>query len=322
MPKVSVVVPVYGVEKYIERCVRSLFEQTLDDIEFIFVDDCTPDRSIEILERLIVEYKPRIEEKNFVVQIERMPVNSGQAIVRKRGIQLCTGDYIAHCDSDDWVERDIYQKLYEKAVVEHADVVICDFVLTDGVSSKNIVASCHSEIPIGFIENCLLRIDSWSLCNKLFRNTVYSNVTYPSGAMGEDMVLVIQLMHNCNKMSYIQEPLYNYVYNPNSITKKSTKDVVIKKFEQLSSNSHIVIDFLEKEKLKTRMESAIVVYKNFVRSVLYPLVWDRKYYKIWNEMFPGLNRQVLLSRNISFLEKLRVILTILHLYPRRQFMAK
>ena len=97
--------------KYIERCARSLFEQTLDSIEFIFVDDCTPDHSIEILKSIIEEYRLRFEEKNYTVRIERMPTNSGLANVRRHGIQLATGDYIAHCDSDDWVDTDMYRAM-------------------------------------------------------------------------------------------------------------------------------------------------------------------------------------------------------------------
>ena len=73
MPKVSVIIPVYGVEKYIERCTVSLFEQTLDDMEFIFVDDCTPDRSMEILGCVIEKYRLRFAEKNYIVRTERMP---------------------------------------------------------------------------------------------------------------------------------------------------------------------------------------------------------------------------------------------------------
>ena len=86
MPKVSVIVPVYGVEKYIERCARSLFEQTLDDMEFIFVDDCTPDRSIEKLKSIIEEYQLRFAEMNYEVRTERMPTNSGQAAVRRHAL--------------------------------------------------------------------------------------------------------------------------------------------------------------------------------------------------------------------------------------------
>ena len=97
MPKVSVVIPVYGVEKYIERCARTLFEQTIDDIEYIFVNDCTKDRSIEILEQVIKDYPQRKGQ----IRIENMLTNSGQAAVRRCGIELATGEYIIHCDSDD-----------------------------------------------------------------------------------------------------------------------------------------------------------------------------------------------------------------------------
>ena len=89
MPKVSVIIPVYGVEKYIERCARSLFEQTLDDIEYIFVDDCSPDKSVFILERIIKEYSSRFLDEGKKVRIERMPKNCGLPAVRKYGIQLC-----------------------------------------------------------------------------------------------------------------------------------------------------------------------------------------------------------------------------------------
>lgn len=83
MPKVSIIVPVYGVEKYIERCCRSLFEQTLDDIEYLFIDDCSPDRSIEILKKVLDEYPHRKNQ----VHIHRMGKNSGQAAVRKWGMR-------------------------------------------------------------------------------------------------------------------------------------------------------------------------------------------------------------------------------------------
>ena len=101
MPKVSVIVPVYGVEKYVERCARSLFEQTLDDIEYLFIDDCTPDKSIEILKKVLKDYPQR----NNQVIIHRMESNSGQAAVRKWGMLNSTGDYVIHCDSVDDDER-------------------------------------------------------------------------------------------------------------------------------------------------------------------------------------------------------------------------
>ena len=84
MPKVSVIIPVYGVEKYIERCARSLFGQTLDDIEYLFIDDCSPDKSVEILEHILLEYPQRRDK----VIIHRMEHNSGQAKVREWGMRM------------------------------------------------------------------------------------------------------------------------------------------------------------------------------------------------------------------------------------------
>ena len=96
MPKVSVLVPVYGVEKYIERCARSLFEQTLDDMECIFVDDCTPDDSMQVLVKILSEYPRRKEQ----VKIIHHETNQGLPAARQSGLKIATGEYIAHCDSD------------------------------------------------------------------------------------------------------------------------------------------------------------------------------------------------------------------------------
>lgn len=318
MPKVSVIIPVYGVEKYIERCARSLFEQTLDDIEYIFVDDCSPDKSIAILENIIKEYQPRLNKEHKNVRIEKMSQNSGLPNVRRYGIKLATSDYIAHCDSDDWVELDMYQQMYNKAIDDDADVVVCDYVVTNGTSVIKTINACHAKSPGQLIEKCLFQRDPWSLCNKLFKRKAYYNIEYPKGAMGEDMVTTIQLLWNCKTLSYINKPYYQYFYNYESITKVCTRDSCIRKFNQLSCNTTIVMNFIKNMKLDDEYKDALVVYKNFIRSVLYPIVYDKQYYNIWNNMFLGLNKQVLLSKYISASEKIRVFLTMVHLYPRKR----
>lgn len=318
MPKVSVIIPVYGVEKYIERCARSLFEQTLDDIEYIFVDDCSPDKSIAILENIIKEYQPRLNKEHKNVRIEKMSQNSGLPNVRRYGIKLATSDYIAHCDSDDWVELDMYQQMYNKAIDDDADVVVCDYVVTNGTSVIKTINACHAKSPGQLIEKCLFQRDPWSLCNKLFKRKAYYNIEYPKGAMGEDMVTTIQLLWNCKTLSYINKPYYQYFYNSESITKVCTRDSCIRKFNQLSCNTTIVMNFIKNMKLDDEYKDALVVYKNFIRSVLYPIVYDKQYYNIWNNMFLGLNKQVLLSKYISASEKIRVFLTMVHLYPRKR----
>ena len=314
MPKVSIIIPVYGVEKYIERCARSLFEQTLDDIEYLFIDDCTPDKSVEILKRVLEEYPHR---KSQVV-IHRMEQNSGQAKVREWGMRNARGEYVIHCDSDDWVDVHMYEEMYNKAIDEDADVVVCDYVVTNDTSIIKTINACHAKSAKQLIENCLFQRDPWSLCNKLFNRKVYYNIEYPKGAMGEDMATTIQLLWNCKTLSYINKPYYQYFYNYESITKVCTRDSCISKFNQLSCNTTIVMNFIKNKKLDDEYKDALVVYKNFIRSVLYPIVYDKQYYNIWNNMFLGLNKQVLLSKYISASEKIRVFLTMVHLYPRKR----
>ena len=107
MPKVSVIIPVYNAGKYIERCVRSLFEQTLDDIEYIFVDDCSPDDSMDVLQKVLSEYPQRKENVTLI----RHKANTGQSGARKSGMHVAKGEYIIHCDADDWVDLDMYERM-------------------------------------------------------------------------------------------------------------------------------------------------------------------------------------------------------------------
>ena len=168
------------------------------------------------------------------------------------------------------------------------------------------------------VENCLFQRDPWSLCNKLVKRQAYYKVVFPDGAMGEDMVMTIQLLWNCETLSYIKKAYYQYFFNPESITKVCTKDSCIRKFNQLLCNSDIVLGLIEKKHLEDYYEESLVVYKNFIRSILYPIVYEKQYRKKWNSMFKGLNRQVIFSKHISLSEKCRVILTMFHLYPRKK----
>lgn len=261
MPKVSVIIPVYGVEKYIERCARSLFEQTLTDIEYIFVDDCSPDKSIEILERVIEEYRPRFAEGKKVVRIERMSKNCGLPAVRKHGIQFCTGEYVIHCDSDDWVDIHMYEKMYNNAKENNADVVVCDYYSTDCTNDilvKGIVSTEKEDVIVDIL---LWRIAA-CLWNKLVRREAYlrNNIKYPTNNMGEDGALVIQLLWNTQKISYLSEPLYYYFYNPASITNDVTDEKIRQRFLQAIANADIIEEFLVGEKVTRKINDALTKY--------------------------------------------------------------
>ena len=124
-PKVSVIVPVYKAEKDIERCCNALFGQTLDNIEYIFVDDCTPDDSVGIINRTLEKFPDR----RSLVKVLHQEMNSGVSACRQLGLNNASGCYIIHCDSDDWPDIDMYETLYSKAIQENAEVVCCDYIV-------------------------------------------------------------------------------------------------------------------------------------------------------------------------------------------------
>lgn len=239
MPKVTVCVPVYNVEKYIERCARSLFEQTLDDIEFIFVDDCTPDRSIEILESVIAEYKLRFAEKNYTVRIVRMPTNSGQAAVRRQGYQLASGDYITFCDSDDIMPEDAIETLYNLAIESGADITSGDMELLydDGTTKRSFISLPYGNDAEAVYRALLSKEYSHTLWSKLFRNNLlqeYEYLTLMNATNGEDGMLFYQVLQHTSKVEHVNKVVYQYYQNGQSSTHVRLKKSALYSIIQLN----------------------------------------------------------------------------------------
>lgn len=320
MPKVSVIIPVYGVEKYIERCARSLFEQTLDAIEYLFIDDCTPDKSIEVLQTVLEDYPMR---KSQVV-IHRMDRNSGQAVVRTWGMKNATGDFIIHCDSDDWVELDAYQSMYDKAENDGSDIVVCDYSKTDGKRVYKIETGYSASDKNDFIRKLLLQSDPWSLCNKLFRRTACckGGLVYPTGDMGEDMLLAFQLILNGDEVSYIPRPLYNYFYNPESITHTPSEEKQTRNFYHNKENVDLLINVFRHKDLEKKYADGIDYVKWRVKRLIWNMPFNRERNKMWRNTYKELNRRILFSRYVTLLEKVKFILTYLNLYPFRRVECK
>lgn len=255
MPKVSVVVPIFGVEKYIERCARSILEQTLDDMEYIFVDDCTCDRSIEILEKVIAEYPARAKQIKIIHHTE----NKGLPQARMTGVLAATGDYIAHCDSDDWVDLTMYQKIYEFAVENDSDLVLCDFIISDGINSnkdhvfrKNIKSTCREDLLTVLLTSYTINT-VWSA---LISRDIALDIKYPVGAMSEDKTIMIQSVWKSRNVSYLDIPLYYYRLSETSIIRTNNLEAAKKKFRQITDNRYLILSFFE--------ENGIVVKKRLL----------------------------------------------------------
>lgn len=217
MSKVSIIIPIYNAEEYIAECVESLFKQTMTDLEYIFIDDCSPDNSVEILKRYLDKYPERRRQ----VKLIRHTENKGVSASRQEGVEAATGDYIIHCDPDDWVDTDIYQCLYDRAIETNAEVVICDYYESASETQKIHIqkpSSADSKLVIqDFFEN--LHGNCW---NKLIKRSIITdnNIRFTPGlSFCEDLVYNISLFSVGVKIEYLPRALYHYRvgHNANSL---------------------------------------------------------------------------------------------------------
>lgn len=256
-PKVSIIIPVYGVERFIERCARSLFEQTLESIEYLFVDDCSPDDSISVLNRVLKDYPARMGH----VVVHRMDRNSGQAEVRKWGMQNATGEFIIHCDSDDWVDPTMYEQLYNQAVEKGLDMVFCGHEETDCISTtKRVYRDIYNIAHKDLIRRVLTTDDLNSLCCCLIKKELVNDIVYPIGNLAEDKTIMIQLCLHSGVVGSIHEVYYHYYRRPDSITVNDAEGQIERKIGEVLSNVDIIKELFKKKNLISNNKNSYVSY--------------------------------------------------------------
>ena len=294
MPKLSVIVPVYNVAQYIERCARSLFEQTMNDIEFIFVDDCSPDNSIDIIKGILKDYPERINNVFFCYHEE----NKGLPSARKTGYNQAKGEYIAHCDSDDWVSPNMYETLYEKAMQDNADIVCCDFYKSDGEKKRF--------YPISDYHGGLLQGPVW---NKIAKRGLYKNIAFPKANKAEDGVIMMQLSFFANKISVIHIPLYYYFDNPESICLVPSREACINRWLQECENTDMRIEFLNRNRVADRYNKSIIMMKYYSLTNLIPFLREDEVYRLWKSRYSEIGKHMLFSSYLPF--RVRVSYTLM-----------
>ena len=275
--KVSVVIPVYGVEKYIERCVRTLFGQTLDDMEFIFVNDCTSDCSIDLLCSVLEEFPQRKEQ----VRIINQPHNMGAAKAREVGIKAATGEYIIHCDSDDWVDCDMYRQMYEKAKADNLDYVICRSVCyTDGIN-HTLITDTISDNREQFIEDMLHSETTVSLWSRLVKAATYQSdrIMIPCGHMMEDRAYSIQIAYFSKSYGYVEGPLYYYFQHGDSVCGRKDEASLVRNFKDAAENMVVIEKFFKREGVYPRYSKALCQAEFVVMGFLMPLLEKSNKYR-------------------------------------------
>lgn len=209
MIKVSIIIPIYNVEKYLRRCLDSIVNQTLKDIECLLINDGSPDQSQKIIDEYVSKY-PQLF-KSYIKE------NGGLSDARNFGLNYVTGEYIAFVDSDDWIEPTMYEKMYQTAINQSADLVVCDFLMEwelTGVSNYIQGLRCDSN---DVSKNLL--ISPPSAWNKLYKAELFlkTNIRYPIGLWYEDLATTGKLISFCKKISYVNEAFVHYIQRTGSI---------------------------------------------------------------------------------------------------------
>ncbi len=247
MPKVSVIVPFYNVEGYIEKCLETLVNQTLEDIEIILVNDGSKDRSIEIVNKFLEAYPEKL------VYLEKE--NGGLSDARNYAIPYAKGEYIAFLDSDDYVEKDMYQKMYELAKKENSDMVECDFYWEYPDKLKKDVGVIYNGKK-EMLEN--VRVVAW---NKLIRREILekTEVKFPKGYRYEDVEFTYKLVPFIEKVSFLKKPCVHYIQREGSISNSQnerTKEI----FDVLD---HVIDYYKEKGIYETYQEEIEYIYVRY-----------------------------------------------------------
>lgn len=255
--KISCIIPVYNVEKYVERCLKSIISQSLREIEIIVVHDASQDCSLDIIKKYQTE-----DSRIVLINKER---NEGLSAARNSGLRIAKGEYILHIDSDDWVEQGYFQAMYQKGKCTNVDIVISDYYRED---SDGRVTYIHDYSNLSFnkvknielLEAIFLAKGSANVWNKLIRKELYDKYKIrflPEVSLGEDLAVIPKLFYYANGIQKIDKAYLHYIQNPRSITQtnnyKKIFDIyyVLKDLEQFFKHEVLSIDILKTNELSS-----------------------------------------------------------------------
>lgn len=281
--KISIIVPIYRVEKYIEQCARSLFEQTYGNVELIFVNDGSPDASMSILRGLLEGEYASMKDKVIIVEQE----NAGLPAARKAGLAKATGDYILYVDSDDWLEKSAAMELAECAQQTGSDLIF--YKLIKEKKDKSVVRGDKDWTKRGgkmaFIKAMYTGKTYGYLVIKCFKRSIYEDneIYFPPMGMLEDVYMATQLLYYSESMYCLDRPLYHYRRtNPDSISRQ-------KRARKRWGSSINLYDLYLHFKDDPEHSPVSEVY----RHIIYYTAWNAIYFKLpLFEKFPSLAHDV------------------------------
>lgn len=264
LPLVSIIVPIYNTEDYLEKCINSLVQQSYEKIEIIAVDDGSLDESRQMIEKLAKgDNRIRVFHKK----------NGGLSSARNYGIKEARGEFICLVDSDDYVERDFVAVMLKGVLENKADITVVGF--NDSLPKKQVVSG--EEAAIGLLvgqEN--IDIVAW---NKMYRKKMFTDndIWYPEGQNYEDCLTTYKLLARAQTVSYVDESLYHYVNRAKSITKNDKKEEKLK-VRELAAREAIEYFKKDKDLLEAAKVSLLLSKYAFLDFAISGVI-DKKYKK-------------------------------------------
>lgn len=294
--KVSVIVPVYNVEKFIDKCLNSLVKQSLKEIEIIVVNDGSPDNSQKIIDKYVKKYPEKVQ--SFIKE------NGGQGSARNIGIVKAKGEYISFVDSDDFVEKDMYKKLYNKAKENNYDIVVCgNYNVSEDYQNKNIDA---------FINNYNTDLENiffgkMAVWNKIYKRDILikNKLEFKEKVWYEDLAFTLKAIMNSNTFAFIDEPLYDYLIREGSTMNNSN---VQRNLEILDAFNDILsyIQHNKKEEYFSKIEFLAIdhIYISAIVRVLKAEADDKVKRETINKLIDYMNKKFPNYKNNKYINTL------------------
>ncbi|MFQ6803468.1 MAG: glycosyltransferase family 2 protein [Lachnospiraceae bacterium] len=313
---ISVIVPVYNVKEYLEECIRSIINQTYEDLEIILVDDGSTDGSSEICD----EYAAR-DKRIRIIHKE----NGGLSSARNVGINHANGLYISFVDSDDWLELDFYKILYEAIKATNADIAACGRYLAS--ESGKLKMHCSDEQRIYSRKEALkeifqlgsIDVAAW---DKLYHRSVIEEIRFPEGEINEDTAVIYEVFNNVKKLVHVGCPLYNYRVRIGSITKSGYS----KKFDVVFEHCKKLYRDIEKTDSDLLDDLSVYIthlsYNMLVKIVRSDFDTYKKQFMEYFGIFKTGWISYIKSDRVSKGNKIRCVLLRLHLLKVAHRMAK
>lgn len=282
---ITVIVPCYNVEKYIEKCIQSLINQTYSNLEIILVDDCSTDNTCKIIDKYVKKYKN--------IKCIKNDKNSGAGFSRNKALKEAKFDYISFIDSDDYIESNYYESMMKQMKKEKSDLIVCDIYVkydnVDGTNQRSV--ACDGKVEkYNFINNGLAA----SPCNKIFKKSDLLKYPFPEGIMNEDIATVMAIIINSKKISYNNEVYYNYIQRKSSVQNSSLNKSRLDIFKSL--------DILEKRipiNQRNNKYWEAIIYNQIIMFFVYviPKEENRKKRKYFLKQFNLLSQKYNIRQN-------------------------